>query len=291
MIFQQFLAQVIGNGTAAHDKGIAHRADRQMDTLEELVRLLLRGKEGDLVAVLQHKVAVGDDNVPAALHRADKDVALEPGGDLADRHAVQFLRCRQGKFDQPHAAARKGIDLAGARKAQQMGDFLGRRHFRVDDGRDTDLLFDKIQLMAVGRVAHAGNGVAMARLFGKHAAQQVQLVRAGHCNKNVCLFNARFRQRGNGGAVAHDAQHIVAFDQMFHTCLIGVHNRDVVAFLAELPRQRGADLAAAHQNDLHNKSFLLPCPFRRDGANTIQYIISFTKVPHFSGLSNKKTAK
>ena len=262
MIFQQFLTQVVGNGTAAHDKGIAHRADRQMDTLEELVRLLLRGKEGDLVTGPEHEVTVGDDDLAVALHGADKDVALEPGGDLVDGHAVQLLRRRQGKFDQPHAAARKGIDLACSREPQQMGDLLGRCHFRVDDGRDADLLFDKVQLMAVGRVAHTGNGVAMARLFGKHAAQQVQLVRAGHRNKDVCLLNACFRQRGNGGTVAHDAQHIVALGQMFHASLVGVHNRDVVAFLAELPRQRSADLAAAHQNDLHNKSFLLPCPFR-----------------------------
>ena len=52
MVFQQFLTQVEGNGTAAHDEGIAHRAHRQVDALEELVGLLLRGEEGDLVAGL-----------------------------------------------------------------------------------------------------------------------------------------------------------------------------------------------------------------------------------------------
>ena len=52
MVFQQLLAQIEADGTAAHDHGIAHRAHRQMDALEERVCLLLRGQEGDLVAGL-----------------------------------------------------------------------------------------------------------------------------------------------------------------------------------------------------------------------------------------------
>ena len=115
--------------------------------------------------------------------------------------------------------------------------------------------------MAVGRVAHTGDCMAAARLFGKHAAQQIQLIGAGHGNEHIRVFNAGLCQRGDRGTVSHDAQHIVAFRQMFHAGFVGVHDGHIVAFLAELPRQRRADLAAAHQNDLHNKSFLLPCPF------------------------------
>ena len=39
-----------------------------------------------------------------------------------------------------------------------------------------------------------GRWRAVARLFGKHAAQQVQLVRARHRNEHVGVFHARFRQ-------------------------------------------------------------------------------------------------
>ena len=111
--------------------------------------------------------------------------------------------------------------------------------------------------------AHAGNGVAVARLFGKHTAQQVQLVRTGHGNEHVRILNAGFGQGGDGGAVAHDAQHVVRLDQVLHPRLVRVHNGHVVALLAELPRKGGTDLAAAHQNDLHNKSFLLWQPLSR----------------------------
>ena len=198
VILQQLLAQIIGDGAAAHDEGVAHRPHRHIDTLEELVGLLLRGEEGDLVAVLQHKVTVGDDDPAVTLHRADQNVALEAGGDLVDGHAVQTLLLGQRKLDEPHAAAREGVDLACAREPQQVGDFLGRCHFGVDDGRDADLLLDKVQLMAVRRVAHAGDGVAVARLFGEHTAQQVQLVRAGDCDEHVRFLHARLGQGGDG---------------------------------------------------------------------------------------------
>ena len=65
----------------------------------------------------------------------------------------------------------------------------------------------------------------------------------------------------------HDTQHIIAFSQMFHTRFVGVHNGHIMVFLTELLRQRSANLAAAHQNDLHNKSFLFPRPFCRDSTN------------------------
>ena len=264
VIFQQLLTQVIGDGTAAHDEGVAHRPHRHIDTLEELVGLLLRGEEGDLVAVLQHKVTVGDDDPAVTLHRADQNVALEAGGDLVDGHAVQPLPLGQRKLDEPHASAREGIDFACAREPQQVGDFLGRCHFGVDDGRDADLLLDKVQLMAVRRVAHAGDGVAVARLFGEHAAQQVQLVRAGDCDEHVRFLHARLGQGGDGRAVAENAHHIVGLPDMLHTGLVRVDNCHVVTLFTELPRQRCADFAAAHQNDLHR--ITLSLLLRRLGA-------------------------
>ena len=99
--------------------------------------------------------------------------------------------------------------------------------------------------------------------FGKHTAQQVQLVRTGDRNEHVRILNARFRQGGDGRAIAHDAQYIVGLRQVLHTRLVGIHNGHIVAFLAELPRQSRTDLAAAHQNDFHNKSFLLWQPLSR----------------------------
>ena len=168
-----------------------------MDALEELVGLFLCSKEGDLIAILQHKVAVRDDDAAAALHSTHQNIALQAGGDLADGHAVQPLLCGECKLDQPHTAVCKGVDLACAREAQQMGDLLCCSHFRIDDGRNADLLFDKVQLMAVGRVTHTGDCMAVARLFGKHAAQQIQLIGAGHGNEHIRIFNAGLCQRGD----------------------------------------------------------------------------------------------
>ena len=54
---------------------------------------------------------------------------------------------------------------------------------------------------------------------------------------------------------------------MLHTCLVRIDNGHVMTLFTELPRQRSTNLAAAHQNDLHNKSFLFPRPFCRDSTN------------------------
>ena len=173
-----------------------------------------------------------------------------------DGHAVELLRIGQGELDEPDAPVRKGVDLAGAGEAQQVRDLTRCRHFRVDDGRDADLLLDEVQLVAVRRVAHTGDGVAVARLLREHAAQQVQLIRAGDRDKHVGFFNSGFGQGGDGGAIAHNAHHVVGLAQVLHAGLVRVDDCYVVALLAELPRQRCADLAAAHQNDLHSRKFL-----------------------------------
>ena len=173
-----------------------------------------------------------------------------------DGHAVELLRIGQSKLDEPDAPVRKSVDLAGAGEAQQVRDLTRCRHFRVDDGRDADLLLDEVQLVAVRRVAYTGDGVAVARLLREHAAQQVQLIRAGDRDKHVGFFNSGFGQGVDGGAIAHNAHHVVGLAQVLHAGLVRVDDRYVVALLAELPRQRCADLAAAHQNDLHSRKFL-----------------------------------
>ena len=118
--------------------------------------------------------------------------------------------------------------------------------------------------MAVGRVAHAGNGVAVARLFCEHAAQQVQLVRAGDCDEHVRFLHARLGQGGDGRTVAENAHYIVGLPDMLHTGLVRIDNGHVVTLFTELPRQRCADFAAAHQNDLHR--ITLSLLLRRLGA-------------------------
>ena len=131
---------------------------------------------------------------PSRSTATDQNVALEAAGISRMATPSRPLLFGQRKLDEPHTSTREGIDLACAREPQQVGNFLCRCHFRVDDGRDANLLFDKVQLMAVRRVAHAGDGVAVARLFGKHAAQQVQLVRAGDCDEHVRFLHARLGQ-------------------------------------------------------------------------------------------------
>ena len=100
--------------------------------------------------------------------------------------------------------------------------------------------------------------MAFGVLFSHQAAEQVQLVRARDRNKDVRVLHARFRQGGDGRAIAQDAHDVVALANMLHTGLIGVHHCHVMAFLTQLACQCRTDLAAAYQNDLHTKilSFL-----------------------------------
>ena len=258
LVFQQVLAEIEGDGAAAHDHGVFDRGGGDAQPGKKLLGLVRGGQEGDQVPAAQHKAAVGDGDRLAALDRADQDIAAHPGGDVADGHPVQAVGLGQRKLDQLHPPAGKGVDLGRAGEAQQPRNLGRGGHLGVDDGRDAGLLADEIQLVAVGRVAHPGDGVAAARLFGKHAAQQVQLVRAGNGDEHVGVLDAGFGQGGDGSAVAHHAQHIVALDDLLDPGLVGVDDGDAVAFLAELAGQGCAHLAAAHKYDLHslNDSFL-----------------------------------
>ena len=105
--------------------------------------------------------------------------------------------------------------------------------------------------MAVRWVAHPGNGMAVTRFFCEHTAQQVQLVGAGDRDEHIGFLHARLRQRGDGRAIAEDAHHVVRLADVLYPRLVGIHHSHAVAFLTQLACQSRADLAAAHQNDLH----------------------------------------
>ena len=110
--------------------------------------------------------------------------------------------------------------------------------------------------MAVGRIPNPGDGVTAARLFGKHAAQQVQLVRTGDGDKDIVVLNARLGQGSDGRTVAHHAQHVVGLNDLLDAGLVGVNHRYAVPFLTELAGQSCAHLAAAHKYDFHPLSIL-----------------------------------
>ena len=112
--------------------------------------------------------------------------------------------------------------------------------------------------------------------FLAKAAQQVQLVRAGDGDEHIVVLDASLGQGGDGGAVAHHAQHVVGLDDLFHPGLAGVDDGDAVAFLAQLAGKGRADLAAAYQYDLHMKASFLS-KTRRAAARKLSVILA-----HFS---------
>ena len=104
----------------------------------------------------------------------------------------------------------------------------------------------------VGPVGGKGtNGPAAVCNGGAHG-QGVHQVHH-HCKDGQCQHT-----------VGNDPVDLIGNGQVLHAGLVRVDDRHAVVFLAELPRQRCADLAAAHQNDLHR--ITLSLLLRRLGA-------------------------
>ena len=62
----------------------------------------------------------------------------------------------------------------------------------------------------------------MTRLFGKHAAKQVQFVRAGDRDEHVRILNARLGQGGEVDDVLHVAHVLGIFLSVFGDCFFAI---------------------------------------------------------------------
>ena len=218
---------------------------------KEARNLLAAGHKRDFVARQQKIVAGGDDDVAAALDGADQHLARKVAKRLPDRLTGKGRMGGQNRLEQIDAAAGKGIHLNGRGNGKQARDLVGRFQLRVDQHIDAELFLDEAALSDIVRVAHAGNGLALGRFLGDQAAKQVQLVRPGHGDEHIGIFNAGVLLHAVHHAVAGDAHHVALRCDVLDGFFVGIDHGDIVAFGGQLFGKRGTDLAASDNDDIH----------------------------------------
>ena len=190
-----------------------------------------------------------DQKVPSHLSAGIDDLFPVPGRALGNPEA-----------DHVHLALGKGIHLHGGRDLKQPGNVRRRGQLRIDGHGKPQLLLDEADLFIITGVAHPCDGLAVSRLSGDQAAQQIYLVLVGNGDQKIRFLHARLLLHPVAGGIAVDAHHIQEISHHPNLLLVRVDDRNLVSFLIELLGQNIAHLAAACDNDPH-RSVLLPSFF------------------------------
>ena len=100
-----------------------------------MVRLAGGGENRDVVALVQHRRAVGDDDMPLVFHRADQIAEMEDVVELHHAAAVQNAPLRDLETHQFRVSLRKRADRQRLRTGKQTRDFLRGLQLRIDNHR------------------------------------------------------------------------------------------------------------------------------------------------------------
>ena len=98
-----------------------------------MVRLAGGGENRDVVALVQHRRAVGDDDMPLVFHRADQIAEMEDVVELHHAAAVQDAPLGDLEAHQFRVSLRKRADRQRLRAGEQAHDFLRGLQLRVDN--------------------------------------------------------------------------------------------------------------------------------------------------------------
>ena len=197
---------------------------------------------------LDDEIALGDDQVVPALHRAEEHLGqmLVFAVHIAQGHAHHAVAFRGPEVRHFHLAPGEGLHHAGEGKAQHAADFPGGGAFGVDHIVDGQLLLQEGQGGQVFRIPDPGDGVLGPQALGRQAGKHIDLVAHGGGDDDIGVLHVRFPQRIHADAAAvneHGVQGVLA--ALDHG-VAAVDDGDVMAFGDQALGQGRAHLAAAN---------------------------------------------
>ena len=146
------------------------------DLLEKCRCILRCGKNGHHISVADGIGTAWNGGKIFSLNGAEKNVTAEVLSDLLDTLSIQIELRHYLEFQQLYLASCKSIDLDCRGKTQQSGNLLCCSQLRIDDHGHAKALLDKADLLAVNRIAHTGNGMAVPCFLSNQAAQKIHLI-------------------------------------------------------------------------------------------------------------------
>ena len=197
----------MGDGAAACDQAGLGSPVLDVQGLEKGLHLLHGADDGDLVLILQHKIAGRDEHLVLPLYRADQDIAA-----CGHLQLLQVFPCRPVSVDpdvKDHdPAPSKGVDPGKGRMLQQLEDLQGRRLLRVDDLGKSQLFLQELRFLGIEGVPDSGDGFDIPCPLCDQTGQQIQLVRGADCDKDILGPDIRLLQGIDIGSVSEDWQDI-----------------------------------------------------------------------------------
>ena len=220
--------------------------------------IVFGGDEEHLIVGFDHGVAFRDDWPAAAENSCDAGIHV--GHVLAQ--FAQFVAHQRSTVigahrHQLYPATGEVHHLQGARVFDQALDVVGHHLFRADDHINGQGVLVEQFFRAAGVVggANAGDlGGGAEQGVGHLTGDHVDLVRVGHRDQHVRIFGAGFLEYCRVAAHAAHGADIQAVTQLAQALIIGVDDRDVVAFIGQVFGQSATHLAGTENNDFHELS-------------------------------------
>lgn len=228
--FDEHLRQIIGRFAAADDHRVFDGVGFKADPVEKVRGAVRRQHYREHIAGLDAGAAVGNGHLTVPFEAAHEHI-LAQQRHILDRTADEGPRRR--RFEAVHLDAPLGeaADIDGGGKSQQPGDFPGSGVFGVDRHRQAQRLLDIGTVFQVNRIAHPGDGFALGKPAGQHAAQQVDLVAVGHGDEDIGPPDIGPLEHLVARAVARNAHDVVNVGRLADPLRVGVDDGDVVVFL------------------------------------------------------------
>ena len=247
----QHLRQVQRDISSADDHRILHGMRLKTDLPEEALLFLDRGDYGDHVSGLQGGITLRDAHLAVTLLRTYKNIAVQLLMHREQIQSVQHGTLRDPEMKKFYSSLRKCIDLDRGRESEDPRDLLRGGEFLIDDQGKTQLILDIVDCLDILRIVDPGDGLAVAGLSCKQAAEQVQLILSRDCDNQIRMLDIRLFKHFIIRTVSGKAHDIKPVTRLVNDCRIAVDHRNVMSFSAQIVSQRLSDLAASNDNYFH----------------------------------------
>ena len=247
---QELPCQIHRRAAAADDHDIPRALPVDGDVAEQLVDVLRRADDADIVPRLEDEIAAGYVDLIAPLHGADERAVAEPAVIIPQRHAAEPVLLRDPQLHQLRLPLGKGLDLRGGGEAQHAADLVCRGAVGVYRQRKAELVPQEHHLAVMLLLPHAGDGVLRAELAADHAAEDVRLVGVGRGDEKIRLIRPGQAQDVRVRVPAY-GHHVETRAQKGDPLPADVDHGDVMPLLRQQVRQRIADLSRSGKNDIH----------------------------------------
>src|SRR5690606_15608862 len=245
---------------AARDHDASHRGFQALHLAHHESNVFGRGDEEDLVVVLDDRIALGLDALPAAVDGCDPSVmAFDVRRELLELLADEGAAFACPNADETYATVGEVEHLQRAGMLDQAHHMIRHELLRADRDVDTERTIFTREQFRVTRVVGRTNARDASSFLVEQgrddlACDDVNFVAVRERDDNVRIACTAGIERARIRAVARNSANVDAILQIPQHLLVHVDDGDLVRLFArEVIRRRPTDLAGTEDDDLHRR--------------------------------------